>query len=180
MGGHLKISQFPFGYFWTSKTNSDSTYPPIYGVSKFNGDIIFFAPPPGGGWGPWGAISKFNNSHLGTSGPRRAILTVPIPLFMGSVSSMVTLFFCPTPRGWVGAMGGHLKISQFPFGYFWTSESNSDSTYPPIYGVSKFNGDINFFAPPPGGGWGPWGPSQNFTNPSLGTFGTPESNSEST
>ncbi len=84
-------------------------------------------------------------------------------LFVWFLRYAQTFFFCLAPRG----CGSHLKISQIPIWALLDLREQFGQYLPPIYGVSKFNDDIIFFAPPPGGGWGP---SQNFANPSLGTL----------
>ncbi len=49
------------------------------------------------------------------------------------------LFFLPHPQG-VG--GGPLKILKSQLGHFLASEKEFKDTYPPIYGVRKFNGNM--------------------------------------
>ena len=68
-----------------------------------------------------------------------AMISIKLCMLSGLVQGMCTnIFFLPHPKvGW-----GISKFQKTQFGHFQAAEKDSDLTYPRIYGVSKFNGDI--------------------------------------
>ncbi len=110
-----------------------------------------------------GASQKFTNPSLGTSGPRRATLTVPTPHAWVSKfnSEGQKSRLCPKLRSNIKK---HTKVPLTPTLLQWAQPSFA--CY--LGWFPRCTQNKMVFAPPPGGGWGP---SQNSKNPSLGTSG---------